>query len=418
MTRPGSGVLVVADDLTGACDTAVQFGSWGPAVAILEPETAAEFTAFRVMALTTESRNLRPDEARQRVAGVAAGLRKVAADRMVYKKLDSSLRGQLGVEIDALLDGLDRTWALVAPAYPDQARLTAGGFHLIRQVPVGESEISRDPLTPVTESHLGRLIAAQSRNRVGLLPLDVVAAGAVAVRDRLAALLTEGVRVVVADATTPGHLATLAGAVAADGRALPCGAAGLARALAGLFPARSAEPAGGGEAEADGNERPGGSLTICGSQTAVSFVQVDRVREAGLAEVFALEPPTVARLASEAVRRVLGEAATTLRRGHNVVVYVTARNASRDEAAAILAGLGEVGRLLAPVAGRLILTGGDTAMAVCRSLGARALTVEGELLPGIVTGPLVIPGEAANGLPVVTKSGSFGDLETLVKLLG
>jgi uncharacterized protein YgbK (DUF1537 family) len=449
-------VVIVADDLTGAQDAAVQFRPFGEAVTLLSPEHWGEFASWPVVAVTAESRALSAAEAAQRLRSVARRLTEVygKARPRVYKKIDSMLRGCLGQEIEALLEGLGLTCAVVAPAYPAQGRITAGGFHLVRGIPLALSDAGRDPLTPVAESHLGRLLAQQSRHPVGQLPLDVVMAGAPAIRRHLQGLIAGGVRVVAADATTEAHLEALGAAVATDPTILPCGSAGLAGPLARAWLPTAA---GEGRREMAGSEPPGdyasrpaacparrrGTLVICGTQSRGGVAQVAEVRAGGAAEVLALAPNRL--IVLDERRRVVEEcaqaAAHALRQSKDVLIHIAEAGepgdaseetpvgpavqakSARKVSAVILSVLGELGQRLAGEAERLVLTGGDTAMAVCAVLGVRAIAVGAELLPGVVAGRMLgVGGVGAGvcgmpGMPVITKAGSFGDSSTLVRIL-
>lgn len=447
-------VVILADDLTGAQDSAVQFKPSGEAVTLLSPEHWGEFASWPVVAVTTESRALPAGGAAQRMRMVVHRLKDTYGEALprVYKKIDSMLRGCLGQEIDVLLEELGFACAVVAPAYPAQGRITAGGFHLVRGVPVAESDAGRDPLTPVTESHLGRLLAKQSRYPVGHLPLDVVMAGPPVIRRHLGNLIAGGVRVVAVDATTEAHLEALSAVVADETKVLPCGSAGLAGPLARAWSPDALaderrEPA---EREAPGIGAPGpedhapgrrGTLIICGTQSRAGLAQVAEVRARGAAEVMALGPDRLA--APDERLRVVEECARStarlLREGKNVLIYVAEpagepggggqagpAQSARAVSAAILSSLGELGRGLAGEAGRLVLTGGDTAMSVCAALGVRAIAVEGEPLPGVVAGRMLGVGGVGDGvcgvpgmpgMQVITKAGSFGDPATLVRIL-
>lgn len=436
MTR-GS-VTVIADDLTGAQDAAVQFRPSGGAVTLLAPEHWGEFASYPVVAVTTESRALSAGEAARRVRLVARHLKDTYGEALprVYKKIDSLLRGRLGQEIDALLEELGLAYAVVAPAYPAQGRITAGGLHLVGGIPVAESDAGRDPLTPVTESHLVRLLSGQSRHRVGHLPLDVVMAGASAIRRHLRGLSEDGVRVVAADATTETHLEALSAVVASEAGALPCGSAGLAGPLARVLspggPAqeRREPPKHEAPGHADNGPDRRGTLIICGTQSRAGLGQVAEVQARGAAEVKPLAPDRLAAPGEwlKVVEECARAAGDSLREGKNVLIYVLERawesppvpaESARAVSAAILSALGELGRRLAGEAGRLILTGGDTAMSVCAALGVRALAVEGELLPGVVAGRMLGAGGVSGvpGVQVITKAGSFGDPATLARLL-
>jgi uncharacterized protein YgbK (DUF1537 family) len=157
-------IAVIADDLTGANDTGVQFAKQGLAtVVLLNAGNLSSGAASDVVVIDTGSRALPAAEARARAAE-AARLVKSGGIGTVYKKIDSTLRGNLGVEIDAIMDGCGLALAVVAPAFPQNGRLTVGGLHLLNGVPLEASEIARDPKMPVCESSLPALLAGQLKD--------------------------------------------------------------------------------------------------------------------------------------------------------------------------------------------------------------------------------------------------------------
>ena len=150
-------LAVIADDLTGANDAGVQFAKEGLKVQVLLGESGEEQEKELpdVIVLDTDSRAAIPDQAYERVRKAGGLIKRLTSSRpAVFKKIDSTLRGNLGAEIDAVMDELGFEWAAVAPAFPVNGRITVGGWHLLHQVPIAESEIARDPKTPVVESVL------------------------------------------------------------------------------------------------------------------------------------------------------------------------------------------------------------------------------------------------------------------------
>lgn len=250
------------------------------------------------------------------------------------------------------------------------------------------------------------------------MELDRVMAGVAAVRERLNELVTSGVRLVAADATTTAHLDCLAEAASASPGMLLCGSAGLAHAWAGRLAGELEREA--VRSKPSGAAPVGGVLTLCGSQTRATRRQVEDVCRKRVASVWTLE---------ELEREGTGPAEDELSGGRNVLVWVASSEASNaapvrswDEASLVLDRLGSVGRRLAPLAHRLVLTGGDTAMAVAKASGAAALALDGEILPGVVTGRWMglsgADGSAALARQqVVTKSGSFGESDVLTQLI-
>ena len=95
--------LLVADDLTGACDAAVHFAMRGIRPAVVLVARGASAAGARMVAISTESRDLAPDDIRRALFAAAAEFPGDCAAR-VFKKIDSTLRGNTGVEIAAALE--------------------------------------------------------------------------------------------------------------------------------------------------------------------------------------------------------------------------------------------------------------------------------------------------------------------------
>jgi uncharacterized protein YgbK (DUF1537 family) len=210
----------------------------------------------------------------------------------------------------------------------------------------------------------------------------------------------------VADAVEPVDLEVLAKAlVQTDAVVLPCGSGGLAgpwcRAVAGAGQAvRPTWPA---------DDRP--VLVVAGSRNEATARQLRRADESGVLKLLLLPADRTggATLTGEAIQ-VLGS-------GQNVALTSTFGDLWPDEIESVASSMGELTRAVlasTDVAG-LVLTGGDIARAVSRSLGAAALRVIGEVQPGVVKGALV--GGRCDGMRVVTKAGGFGDDDAIVQSL-
>ena len=244
-------IAVVADDLTGAADTGVQFC---PVVGPLHLTDASSPTlapgAVRCAGLSvfTLTRHLESPAAARIVRQVATRIESLAP-RLIYKKIDSCLRGNLGVEIDALLEASGARATFVVPAFPEQGRTTVDDCHLVHGIPVADTVFGHDPLCPVRESRLSRLLALQSRLQVARVPLAVVERGGSELVHNVRAHLDRGCRHITFDATREEHLAAVAGLVGDPfEKILPVGSAGLAASLSRrlaqgrALPARPARP--------------------------------------------------------------------------------------------------------------------------------------------------------------------------------
>ena len=157
---------VIADDLTGAGDAGVQFAAVGLRTRTLVGTwTEEHLRGAEVVVIDTASRGFSGAQAYSTVHAAAVRLQEPGL-RVVYKKIDSTLRGAVGVEIDALLDACDLALAVVCPAYPANGRTLSQGVLLVRGVPVGETAAAADPHAPVRESHVPTLLARQTRRSV------------------------------------------------------------------------------------------------------------------------------------------------------------------------------------------------------------------------------------------------------------
>ncbi|MBI3637151.1 MAG: hypothetical protein HY216_13225 [Candidatus Rokubacteria bacterium] len=344
-------LAILADDLTGACDTGCLFAGAGAVPVTVWPldEAPARANVARVQVVDTESRHLGAGEAAARVTRAAHA----HPAPSYFKKIDSTLRGSIGAEVEALMTVTGARRALVCPAFPAQGRTVVDRRLLVEGRPAADVV---DRLRP----QLTRPIAS--------LRLAEVRAGRAALGAALARL---DAPVVVADAETDGDLDALVdAALTLDAAPLLVGAAGLARALAarlGVLRERVALP-------------PARRwLLIAGSLHPATRRQVQAARDAGL------------------------------------TVIASAPAASADAGAAARTLADEARRLLQTERfDAIVVTGGDTAVALYDALGRGRLELVGPPGPGLALARLAVPGR--DDIWLVTKAGGFGDPDLLVSL--
>lgn len=416
-------IIIIADDLTGAADTGVQFCPFyddtvlTSYLQLLGTETLGPGSAT---ALYTNSRALDIMSAHTRLRSVARRLIKLEP-LWIYKKIDSCLRGNPGAETEALMDELAYDVSFIAPAFPEMGRTTVDGTHLVHGIPLAQTEISRDPVTPVTESDLAKIIGSQSRYPVGHIPLNLLEGEETLLQDEIERQIRGGSKHIVFDATNRDHLDRISRLVfSSSHRILPVGSAGLAAGIGGLLPPgpivknnfhRSAE---------DGNH-----LLVCGTNSEVTRRQIKTLMAVHSYEEIALDPAILIEEHREDdfINRV-SSLQSKLSAKHSIVTIGASRQLpaatqqliSQETAQSMIQ---ELGRFLSTVMtgtrpGLLLLTGGDTADAVLTSAGAEGIRILGEILTGVVQGTLI--GGPLDGLPVVTKAGAFGADDTLVIL--
>jgi D-threonate/D-erythronate kinase len=404
-----AGVCVVADDLTGAADTAVHFLRPGEEILLVSSAGDADLSdpPNAGVAIDIATRGSSPVETVLEVRR-AAGLIRRLDPALVYKKLDSQLRGRPGLEIETLRRELGLRCALVAPAHPDQDRVTRGGVHFVRGVPVADAEPGLDPVAPATESRLPVLVAAQAGVEVGHVLLRDLEGGPDVLSARIRGLMDEGNRAITFDAVTRAHLELLAEVASTRfPEALLAGSAGLAMALAARRRtgprAKAAMP------------RCESMLLVCGSTARALRRQVALLVASDRCRAETMSPSGVT---SEPCRDARAQAAAEAWAGRDVVLQTPEDrlDPATCPSAMLLADLADLAMAL--VARRrpdgIFLSGGDTARAVLGAAGVAAVRLRGEALPGAPWG--VAAGGTLDGVTVVTRAGAFGGDEDLVEL--
>ena len=233
-------VGIIADDLTGANDTALQFKLNGTDTNILlKNEITKSFLdelGAQAWAIATETRNLEAKEAYEKVKeSVELFVKEINPDYF-YKKIDSTVRGNIAVEILSILQVLEWDAAIVMPAFPQEGRITVGGYQLLKGVPIERTEMARDPHSPIMESHLPTLLQSQLgenlKDIVGLIDLKIVLDGAGPILVKIKELISAGKKIIIADSASITDIEQIVLAMNKSGfKILPVGNAAAAKVL-------------------------------------------------------------------------------------------------------------------------------------------------------------------------------------------
>ena len=391
---------IVADDLTGATDSGAQLARarYRAAVAFHDSRLPPSEDLDAVV-VDTDSRQLEPEKAHRRVSEATARLKDA---RILYKKTDSTLRGQVATELEAALRESGRARVVVAPAFPGNCRTTIESIQMVHDEPVHETRFAKDPVTPVRVGHIPSLLAETGLSEVGALKIRDLE------RPDVVCGALEKYRWVVADATADAHLKSLVEAVPDPAEVLWVGSAGLVKALGRVY-------AGPREILPRKAKLVDRGLIVVGSTNDASREQLRRLgREPGV-EAVALPAAAVVDGRKSCTENALEEAGRFLGGGKSVALYSTDEEVSGGDAGRVVEGLAEVVAGLSEkgLFDALVLTGGDTAVHVSRKLGAQGIMLEGEIEPGVAMGTLIGP----SPYRVITKAGGFGNPETLLNAL-
>ena len=194
-------IAVIADDFTSVTDCTISFACKGMSTAALTNVPETEYPESEVIGLNTESRTLLPEEAYYWNQKAALQLKSQKCE-VIYKSVDSTLRGNLGAEIDGVMDGYGYNLAFVAPAFPHYGRTTVKGTHYLNGCLLEESPIAKDPTCPAKESVIIDILGKQSKRKMANLGLEFLRGSKSYFVDYVNSLKSEGVEIIVADAET------------------------------------------------------------------------------------------------------------------------------------------------------------------------------------------------------------------------
>jgi D-threonate/D-erythronate kinase len=343
---------LIADDLTGACDAAIQFKMRGVrSVVHLDLEAIGD---AEVQAFSTETRDLEPSEVESKIRELAVRV-SAAHPRLIFKKIDSLLRGKPGLEILTALDAFGCDVAIVTPAYPELGRTVWDG-HL---------HVNGDAAWKPID--VASLLGSEHTKPEGV-----------------ADALRNGARYISVDATSNGDLALLVDEGLRSGRrVLWAGSGGLASALAETLFGAAVE-----QAPREPQALP--VLFCIGSDHPVTAIQLTNLGERHA--VCVSEPEGVAH---------------SLRRGAHTLLRIQRAPGVYESLRLSLRGIGSL-------AGAMLLSGGDSASTVCRALEVEQIELADQVVAGVPWG--ILKGGLLDGMVVATKSGAFGGDDTLVEV--
>jgi len=368
-------IAVIADDLTGALDTGVQFRQWGYTVQLTD---TPENSAAEVTIVNTDTRNKTPQQAYHATYSAAVKLR----DRtIIYKKTDSTLRGNPGPELQAVLDATGETRAILSPTYPPTQRRVIDGHLYIAEKPITETEYIHEYRRKT--SYIPEILETETQIHTVKDPADAPETG-----------------ITVIDSETEQDLLR----ISAKHTRIMAGSAGLADALCQTL------------------RNPPPVLTVIGSTRTETRRQAERLRERLGAVMIPLDP--IKALNRAPPKETVQTAVNALENGLDVIlnsaptpeaIDVTRAEARRlcitpqELETRIMTALAEATEsLLTQSLSGIVITGGATALAITEQLGTREIEILDEVQPGV-------PVLRLDHIPAVTKAGGFGRPDTLIQ---
>lgn len=403
---------VIADDLTGATDVALMLTVAGlRTLQVMDAPTAAtNLDGYDAVVVALKSRTIAPEIALAQSLQALEALRARGANQILFKycsTFDSTPVGNIGPVADALMDRLGADVAIVCPAFPRNGRTIYKGHLFVGDSLLSDSPMKDHPLTPMLDSSLVRLMQAQTRRKVGLIPLAIIDLGPDAIRTAIKDASAAGFSYVVTDALIDRHLIDTG--IASRGMALVTGGSGIAMGLHRPVDGQTSAT----RSVASAFAAPAGrQAVLAGSCSRATRDQIAFAKAAGFPtfEIDAREVVAGNLRANDIVRWFQRQDAQTtaviFSSADPDVVAALQMALGRDRAGhAIEAIMAETARaLVGHGVTRLIVAGGETSGAVVQGLGIKALEIGPEIAPGV-------PWTRTQGSPalvIALKSGNFG----------
>lgn len=405
-------VLIIADDLTGANDTIAQFAKLGfSTITTLDIDAVPMLMEkYDAVAVDTESRAVDVHKAQDALLSLGNKIRKNLGNTLVYKKIDSTIRGNIIPEIKGLYDALEPDLVVFAPAFPKQGRIIKNGILLVKGVPVDQTYFGKDIRTPVKSSSIPNYFDTSFKGVYRHLSLKEL-------RGRRIREYIDGCRVISFDVENDEDLKIIVQDVNRSDKKniIWVGSAGLAESIAYnvIIGCRNGKPV----------------LMVVGSVNDLARDQVKTFTEELSSKLVLVKIDALVNDFEGECSRVKKEVSDALASSSDIVITISYSRNQIAEGRAAAKKLGvkvsEFGLTLAEKFGKLIssiitsfgwskfsglfVTGGDVAVSVIRNLNINTLELKGEIEPGL---PIL----DYKGIHIATKAGGFGNTETLIKI--
>lgn len=417
--------VVVADDLTGGNATGVLLKKMNYKAYTVMNQERLELSAINdcdCVIYPTDSRGVDAHTAYNRVHNVCELLKSTEV-KVYSKRIDSTLRGNLGAETDAMLDSLGEEYiAIAAPCFPDSGRIVVGGYMLVNGLPLHKTDIAIDPKNPVKVSEAELLFKEQSRYNVSSIQLKHLMYGKHYLADLINRHAMGGSRIIVMDCITQEDLDLIADAVLVSKRKVVAVDPGVFTAAIARKLITPAE-----------NKEKNKILAVVGSVNPNTTVQMEElwlsqrthnvfVKTKELLAGEKRKEAEISRVSQEIVKEA-GKYVVSTITGDGIYPEnrIDFQPYAKEHACSIDALTGVINDAFAEITYRILkedrsfkglyTSGGDVTVAVCRRFGTAGISLMDEVLPLAAYGQF-LKGEF-DGVHLITKGGSQGNKDAI-----
>jgi len=207
--------VIIADDMTGSNVSNSILAKEGYKVGtVSQVENIKQYKEYNALGIHTDSRGLDSKEAYVKVKEKIEKLNKELNVDFFTKRIDSTLRGNSGAELDAILDVLDdETLAIVVPSFPDSGKIVIGNYMLVNGIPLEQTDVRNDPTSPVNTSRVINIFKEQTNREIGVISMETIMEGKSAIYETIMALKNNGAEIILFDACTNEDIEIIAQSV-------------------------------------------------------------------------------------------------------------------------------------------------------------------------------------------------------------
>lgn len=426
---------VVCDDFTGTASAGVLLAKAGAHTGLFFDSDLLiglkDSDRLDAAYVSSNSRHLTPEKAQSAVRDVTEALLAKGAE-FIGKKIDTTLRGGIGYEVDAMLDLLgDDYTAVLVSTMPQSKRICVGGYSIIDSTILTETFVANDVINPVRECFVPDMIQAQTRHKVSLINIRDVLKGVDQVRQCLENAHADGSRFIIVDSISMDHIETIAKACKnLQWNVLPVDPGPFTMCLAkekGYVPEEAKRR---GIKSVNRIKKP--ALFVVGSANPETKKQIELLEASEKVTVrISVSPEELIEgnsRAEEEIQKVAGEAARLLQSASNELEAIIIETALHDSVLKLAEsdikhgykkgtsswminhGLGMITKQILELVGKeaicgLLLTGGDTMEQVSREIGVTCIEAIDNITAQIDIGRII---GKYDGLPVIVKGGFCG----------
>ncbi|MYL34353.1 four-carbon acid sugar kinase family protein [Pontibacillus yanchengensis] len=412
-------IAVVCDDLTGSNATGVKLSKNGFRTATVVhglplPE------GYEALCMDTDSRYVSPNLAKRRVRQILEESATKDEAKMYSKRVDSTFRGNIGAEMEEMLDFLgEDSVAIVVSSFPESGRYTVGGYLLVDDIPLQETDVAKDPVAPIETSQVTKLIQNQTDLPISSIGLHTVMEGKEALEQEIATQL-ETSRIISIDALTDHHIELISQVMTTiDRPVLSVDPGPLTAAYAKNVTASEHTDKKYVLTVGSATNQTGQQLSYFIDKWKVNPVYVQPKQLATFTSSWQDEVDRVVQEVDQQIAKERFMLITTYHPGQEMLDLeaIAERENTSEESLAkrITDGLSSISRKVIEknrdqIAG-CYLSGGDVTASLCSIVRARGIELEDEVMPLAAFGKFV--GGYLDGMYVVTKGGMIGDKKAI-----